>query len=161
MRNAQFKSETLRGGAARLTLAALASVAVYIVGMVFILSTFYGMQGGNSMNEWSDGTQRNFWMTFWSFPVAILLGSFVIAREFKTPVLATVLVTGFGISIVWLMYWARQYWLFTTVFMALPFVSLVGIVLLGRRLEAPPFATATIAFSVSGILFVWSVLFLQ
>ena len=87
-----------------------------------------------------------------SYPVAPVVASILLAREFSAPVLATVLATALGIAIVWLMFWMRPYWVFYSVLAFLPVATLAISVVLARRFEAPLFATATVALTALGLL---------
>ena len=139
--------------ATRLVLSVFVSLTLYVVGMIMILRIFFrGIENGSPMNEWTRVDPQVFWAVVASYPVATVASSILLAREFRAPVLATVLATALGIAIVWLMFWMRPYWFFYSVLAFLPVATLAISVVLARRFEAPLFATATVALTALGLL---------
>ena len=138
--------------ATRLFLSVFVSLTLYVVGMLMILLIFFrGIEHG-PMNEWTRVDPQVFWAVVASYPVATVASSILLAREFRAPVLTTVLATALGIAIVWLMFWMRPYWVFYSVFAFLPVATLAISVVLARRFEAPLFATATVALTALGLM---------
>lgn len=139
--------------ATRLVLSVFISLTLYVFGMIMILRIFFrGIENGSPMNEWTRIDPKVFWAVVASYPVATVVASSLLAREFRAPVLATVLATALGIAIVWLMFWMRPHWVFYSVFAFLPVATLAISVVLARRFEAPLFATATVALTALGLL---------
>jgi len=93
------------GKAIRFAAAVVASLFIYVFGAYVIVLYFGGSENGAGMNEWSDSTLRNFWIAFWSYTLAAVPISTLVARRLRAPAIATVVATAAGIGMLWLAYW--------------------------------------------------------